>query len=240
VDFRQRLLATLRAAEPVLAVPGVLVIGSELPNLWEPGLASSLVVSEDVDVGVPISAHAEVEARLSELPHFTASEHEPSVWLPRTEGLLELNFVGLPEPGTALSDVIPVEGAQLSMLVFGTLGLLRPGRSLELDGMVIPVPARAGGMLEKLVSERSGLKGDRDLLVVLGILMNADETDMKQLSEAYAGLPDELRHSARTNVTLLSLLEPVAGMPDPRTQRERVHALLRRLEDVDAQLEGTP
>jgi len=240
VDFRQRLLATLRAAEPVLSVPGVLVIGSELPNLWEPGVASSLVVSEDVDVGVPIHAHLEVEARLSEMSLFAPSNDEPSVWLPQVEGLLELNFVGLPDAGTPLSDLIPIEGERMSMLVFGTLGLLRPGRVLELDGMRIPMPERAGGMLEKLVSERSGLKGDRDLLVVLGILMNAEEADLKQLAEAYAGLPDELRHSVRSNVTLLSLLQPVVGMPGPLGQRERVHDLLCRLEAAEAQRTEPP
>jgi len=224
----------------VLRVPGVLVIGSELPNLLEPGLASSLVVSEDLAVGVPVSAHAEVEARLSELALFTPSPEEPSVWLPRSEGLLELNFVGLPEAGTPLSDVIPVEGERLSMLVFGTLGLLRPGPVLELEGLRVPVPARAGGMLEKLVTERSGLKGDRDLLVVLGILMHAGAEDLRQLAGAYASLPEELRHAVRVNVTLLSLLEPVSGMPDPRAQRERVHEFLRLIEGAEAGLEGAP
>jgi len=126
------------------------------------------------------------------------------------------------------------------MLVFGTLGLLRPGRVLEIDGMRIPMPQRAGGMLEKLVSERSGLKGDRDLLVVLGILMHADEDDLEQLTEAYASLPDELRHSVRSNATVLSLLQPVAGMPDPLGQRERVHDLLCRLEAAEAQRTEPP
>ena len=35
VTFRDRLLATLRAVEPILEVPGVLVAGSEVPNLLE-------------------------------------------------------------------------------------------------------------------------------------------------------------------------------------------------------------
>ncbi len=233
MHFRQRLLATLRAAEPLLRVPGVLVVGSELPNLWQPAQDSILVVSEDVDLGVPISSHSEVEARLAELSLFAPSEDEPSVWLPRGEGLLELNFVGLPDPGTPLSEVFPLEGERLSMLVFGTLGLLRPTTTLTFEGLEVTVPARAGGMLEKLVTERSGLKGDRDLLVVLGMLMSATEADMEQLVHAYSGLPVELRHAARTNATLLSLLEPVEGMPDPSVQRHRAHQLLRRLEAAD-------
>jgi hypothetical protein len=35
VTFRDRLLATLRAVESILEVPGVLVAGSEVPNLLE-------------------------------------------------------------------------------------------------------------------------------------------------------------------------------------------------------------
>jgi len=131
---------------------------------------------------------------------------------------------------------MPVEGERLSMLVFGTLGLLRPGTTLEVEGMRVPVPARAGGMLEKLVSERSGLKGDRDLLVVLGILMHANAEDLQELTQAYASLPEELRHAVHVNVTLLSLLEPVTGMPDPQAQRDRVYELLARVEEIDARL----
>lgn len=39
VMFRDRLLATLRAVEPILDVPGVLVAGSEVPNLLEANAA---------------------------------------------------------------------------------------------------------------------------------------------------------------------------------------------------------
>jgi hypothetical protein len=55
VSFRTKLLATLREIEPVLVEPGVLVAGSEVPNLLEPGAASSLVVSQDVDIAVPVA-----------------------------------------------------------------------------------------------------------------------------------------------------------------------------------------
>jgi hypothetical protein len=39
VDFRSRLIATLRAVRPVLDEPGVLVLGSEVPNLLQEGAA---------------------------------------------------------------------------------------------------------------------------------------------------------------------------------------------------------
>jgi hypothetical protein len=44
VTFRDRLLRTLEAAPPVLDLPGAIVVGSEVPNLLQPGAASTLVV----------------------------------------------------------------------------------------------------------------------------------------------------------------------------------------------------
>jgi hypothetical protein len=35
VAFRDRLIATIRAARPVLETKGILVVGSEVPNLLE-------------------------------------------------------------------------------------------------------------------------------------------------------------------------------------------------------------
>ncbi|HSD26691.1 MAG TPA: hypothetical protein VLL75_05260 [Vicinamibacteria bacterium] len=60
MTFRERLIATIRAARPVLESPGVLVVGSEVPNLLEAGAAATLVVSQDLDVGVPVAEHAAV------------------------------------------------------------------------------------------------------------------------------------------------------------------------------------
>ena len=59
VTFRDRLIGTLRLLRPVLEEPGVLVVGSEVPNLLEPEAASTLVVSQDVDVVVARSLSAE-------------------------------------------------------------------------------------------------------------------------------------------------------------------------------------
>src|SRR5512144_2694198 len=95
VTFRERLIATIRAARPVLESPGVLVVGSEVPNLLEAGAAATLVVSQDLDLGVPVDRHAALKDRLGDLTEFEPSVDEPSVWTPRDEGLLELNFVGI-------------------------------------------------------------------------------------------------------------------------------------------------
>jgi hypothetical protein len=56
VRFRDRLLATLRAVQPILDVRGVLVAGSEVPNLLEVDAASTLVVSQDVVVAGLLAA----------------------------------------------------------------------------------------------------------------------------------------------------------------------------------------
>jgi hypothetical protein len=92
----------------------------------------------------------------------------------------------------------------------------------------------AGLQLEKLVTDRTGEKGERDLLVALGLLQLMFSADRGELSDAYRRLRPELRHVVRSNLTLLSLLGPRAGLPDPRPRRVEVGALLRQLESEDA------
>jgi hypothetical protein len=99
VTFRDRLLGTLRALRPVLAEPGVLVVGSEVPNLLEPGASSTLVVSQDVHLAIRVDRTREVKKRIPELEGFHASPDEPSVWLPESADRLEVNFLGL-DPST--------------------------------------------------------------------------------------------------------------------------------------------
>jgi hypothetical protein len=48
MPFRDRLMATIAAARPVLEAPDVVVAGSEVPNLLQPDAASTLVVSQDL------------------------------------------------------------------------------------------------------------------------------------------------------------------------------------------------
>ena len=107
---------------------------------------------------------------------------------------------------------------------------MRPGQPIEVEGIRIPVPRKAGLLMEKLVTDRSGIKGDRDLLVVLGLLLVADASDILELVAVYQRLSPELRYTVRSNLTVLSLLGPVDGMPDPVSNRDRVVELLRRLE----------
>lgn len=234
MSFRERLLATLRAARPVLEAPGVLVVGSQVPNLLEPGAAATLVVSKDVDLGVPVASHASVKTLLSRLEGLHPSPDEPSVWVPDSADLLEVNFVGI-DPGQDPTEVYLLDDAELPLMVFGPLALVRPGPRLDLGGIEVPLPRPAGLIAEKLVTERTGEKGDRDLLVALGLLLTAQPADLAELETLYRSLRPELRHIIRSNLTILSLLEPRAGMPNPLPSRTRIAALLRKLEAGEAE-----
>jgi hypothetical protein len=149
VTFRDRLIATIRAARPVLESPGVLVVGSEVPNLLEPGAAATLVVSQDLDVGVPVGHHRALRERLGELHEFAASDEEPSVWTPLSLDLLELNFVGM-NPAQDPAEAYVLEDDRLPLLVFGALSLLSRGAEIEVGGTRLTLPRPAGLLLEKL------------------------------------------------------------------------------------------
>jgi hypothetical protein len=127
VLFRDRLLATIGAARAVLEVPGVLVVGSEVPNLLEPDAASTLVVSQDLDIGVPVDRHAAVKCRLAR--EFRPSPDEPSVWVSRSGDLLEVNSVGI-DPAQDPAEAYVIADDELPLLVFGALSLLGPRAGL--------------------------------------------------------------------------------------------------------------
>jgi len=206
-----------------------------VPNLLQPGAASTLVVSQDVDVGVLVENHAAVKRRVGALSPFRPSPEEPSILVPATADLLEVNFVGM-DPARGPTETYLLEDPQLPLMVFGPLSLVRAGPLVEIEGVPVPLPRPGGLILEKLITDRTGEKGDRDLLVVLGLLMTAGPEDLLELDTAYRALEPDLRHAARSNLTILSLLAPRSGMPDPRPERARIAALLRRLETGEADL----
>jgi hypothetical protein len=232
VAFRDRLIATIRAARPAIESPGVLVVGSEVPNLLEPGAAATLVVSQDLDLGVPVAVHGELRERLADLRDFEPSAEEPSVWTPRSPGLLELNFLGI-DLAQDPAEAYVLEDDRLPLLVFGALSLVSRGAEIEVGGTRVALPRPAGLLLEKLVTDRTGEKGERDLLVALGILALSSPDDLDEVEVLHRRLRPELRHAVRSNLTILSLLAPRAGMPDPEPHRADVAALLRRLTGRD-------
>lgn len=229
--FRAKLVATLRAVAPVLEEPGVLVIGSEVPNLLQGHAAATLVISQDVDIGIPVACHARIKQRLKSVRRLMPSREEPSVWVPCEEGLIEVNFLGMDPAITDASETYVLADDELPLLVFGQLSLMRPGTPIALEGgLVVPVPRAAGLMLEKLITDRSGEKGDRDLLVVAGLLITSTAADLEELAQAFWELSAELQHAVRSSLTVLSLMAPHAGMPDPRPLRQTVARLLARLD----------
>jgi hypothetical protein len=214
---------------PVLAVPGVMVGGSQVPNLLEPDAASTLVVSQDVDLVVPVERRDEVAAALERVAHYAPSPVEPSVWLPQQPSLLEVNFIGRDEALRDADQTYVLDDDRLPLLVFGLLGLLREGPPIELPGLRVPLPRPAGLLLEKLLGERSGLKGERDLLVASGLLLVSRQADLDELVEQHRSLDREQQQAVLTNLAVLSLMKPLAAMPEPARSRELVAGLLERL-----------
>lgn len=148
---------------------------------------------------------------------------------PDASELIEVKFIGIAPAIIEPIDTYEKADDPLPLMVFGPLSLLAAGPVVELEGLRIPLPRPAGLALEKLVSDRTGEKGDRDLLVVAGLLMRMVSTDFDQLERSFRGLSDELRHQVLSNLSILSLLDARPGMPDPRPQRATVDALLQRL-----------
>jgi hypothetical protein len=231
-SFRERLVATLRAVEPVLDVPGVMIVGSEVPNLLEPGAASTFVVSQDVDILVPIDRHAEVVSKLASVRGLHPSADEPSVWLPDPGPMIEANFLGQDPALRDPSESYPLPDATLPLMVFGALGWLRPGPAIDVDGVRVPLPRAGDLLLEKLVTDRTGIKGDRDLLVALGLLVLASEHDLADARRVLGELSDEARHTVRSNLGILALLPARPGVPDPAPHRARVAHFLASIEET--------
>jgi hypothetical protein len=219
---------------PLLDEPGVLIVGSEVPNLLQPDAASTLVVSQDVDLAIPVDRHERIKRLLGRIEGFVPSTEEPSVYVPTSPGLIEVNFLGLDNRIRDAAETYVFEDPDLPLMVFGPLGLLRPGPVVEIEGLRLPLPRPADLIVEKLLTDRTGEKGARDLLVAAGLLAFALPADMEELATLVRGLPPDARQAIRSALTVLSLMEPQAGMPDPAPVRHRVVQVLARLEQLDA------
>jgi len=218
--------------QPVLDVRGVMVGGSQVPNLLEPNAASTLVVSQDVDLVVPVDSHDEVREVLSHVSGYEPSTTEPSVWLPDDPVCLEINFIGRDPKLRESADSYVLDDARLPLLVFGLLGFLREGMTVETEGVRVRLPRPAGLLVEKLLTERTGLKGERDLLVALGLLLHSGAADLTEFAKLYEELPHDSQTLLLSSLAVLSRLRPQSGMPDPEHGRERVDELLARLQSM--------
>ena len=230
-------MATLRVLQPILEIPGVLVVGSEVPNLLQAGAASTLVVSQDVHIAVPLECVSRVKDHLGNLHGLVRSLDEPSVFVPTSSALIEANFLGLDRRIREAADTYVFEDPDLPLMVFGPLGLLRSGPVIDVDGLKLPLPRVADLMVEKLVTDRTGEKGARDLLVVAGLLTAAPAGAIDELVALVGTLSPEARHTVRGSLTVLSLMDGVPSMPDPLPTRQTVESILERLErneDADA------
>jgi hypothetical protein len=232
VTFRDRLLRSLVRLQPVLDVPGVLVGGSQVPNLLEPDAAATLVVSQDIDLVVPVNSHKQVKDALAGVTGYEPSREEPSVWLPDDPGMLEINLIGRDAALRETADSYVLDDSKLPLLVFGLLSLLREGVTVEAGGARIPLPRPAGLLVEKLLTERAGLKGERDLLVAVGLLMQCGESDLAEISGHYLELLGDMKSTLLGNLAILSLMRPLPEMPDPIRGRQQVEALLTRLKGM--------
>lgn len=229
MTFREKLIGTLRRLQVVLDEPGVLVVGSEVPNLLQPDAASTLVVSQDVDLAVPVDRVKSVKMRLGTVEGLIPSADEPSVYVPTVPGLIEANFLGLDSRLRDASETYVLEDPDLPLMVFGPLGLLRPGPVVEVEGLRLPLPKASGLIAEKLLTDRTDEKGARDLLVVAGMLVGVTPADLDELVQVASGLSAESRHTICSALSVLSLMEGRSGMPNPALVRETVRHLLSRI-----------
>lgn len=72
--------------------------------------------------------------------------------------------------------------------------------------------------------------------MALALLVVCDEHDLADLESMYRDLPAEERHATRSGLTVLSLLEPRAQMPDPTPHRARIAPLAALLDRAERRL----
>jgi hypothetical protein len=147
--------------------------------------------------------------------------------------LIEANFLGLDQRLRDASETYVLEDPDLPLMVFGPLGLLRPGRIVEVGELRLPLPRPADLTVEKLLTDRTGEKGARDLLVVAGLLVTSTSADLDEVVAVTRALSPESRHAVCSGLTVLSLMEGRPGMPDPAPVRDLLSRLLARIEDDD-------
>ncbi len=121
---------------------------------------------------------------------------------------MEVNFIGMDKHSERAGETYLLEDDELPLIMFAQLSLLSPGKPLRIEGLEVPLPRPAGLLLEKLVTDRRGEKGERDLLVALALLLVCEPPDVRELEVLYRGLPEEQQYAVRSALSLHSLLAP--------------------------------
>ena len=67
----------------------------------------------------------------------------------------------------------------------------------------------------------------------MALLLVSKPADLEELETQYRGLPADLRYAARSGLSMLSLLEPRAFMPDPIPHRALITQVMARLERTE-------
>ncbi len=179
---------------------------------------------------MPVDQLDQVKRRLRDVVGLVPSADEPSVYVPTWPDLIEANFLGLDRRIKDASETYVLDDPELPLMVFGPVGLLRPGPVVTVEGLRLPLPRPSDLMAEKLLTDRTGEKGARDLLVVAGLLATCGESELDELVSVARGLTAEARHTIVSGLTVLSLMDGHLGMPDPTPHRSSMASLIRRLE----------
>ncbi|MEW5692344.1 MAG: hypothetical protein AB1765_03500 [Candidatus Hydrogenedentota bacterium] len=205
ISFRTKLLNTLKILKDIL--PHTIIIGSEVPNLIRINKKVDLFVSEDIDVGIPVLKFKIIKSGIKRLlKKYYVSRDEPSILCPKTNELLEINFLGIDKNLDDLDDVYIFRDGLVSFIVFGTLSLIK-GKKVSINGMKVILAEPASLLVEKLLTERSHIKGERDIIVA-GLLLEVIDIkkEMKHILAMINALNKDKRYLIQDNLSTLILI----------------------------------
>ncbi|MBE7439598.1 MAG: hypothetical protein HS115_14165 [Spirochaetales bacterium] len=215
---------TLRDLRPV--ADQVIVIGSEVPNLSRIHSGADLFVSQDIDLAVPIENLERTDEQIPMLfEHYRQSSDEPSILLPRDDARLEINFLGVDFRSQDLDDISLHRGRHISFLAFGTLTLIKPV-DLTIEKHRFRVAEHRSLFLEKILTERSSIKGERDLYVAALVFKEIQSPqEIIHMREDILALDSERKFFASDNLASLILMIE-KGHPDLRNSVSLLKELL--------------
>lgn len=219
ISFKKQLLNTLKLLSKI---PHIVVIGSEVPNLFylSKKIDEQLFVSQDVDIGIPLRYVDEIKPYISLLKkYYIQSTDEPSVLIPKSDNYLEINFLGIDYDLSDLDEVYIYETDDLSFVVFGNMSLLEIQKlSVEngINGKIdLLVADPVSLIMEKLLSERNYIKLERDLIVVSLLINIIDfEKNIYRLKKIFNNFDKERKLLILDNITFLDTLLAKSDYPD--------------------------